>query len=82
VKKLDKNKAINELAKAIIVCAFNTLKDGASRMTTLWYKDDMIKIHSYLNYKFDLKIDVSLKSKRSIVEVLGQDIKEILEGQK
>lgn len=79
---MDKNKAINDLAKAIIVCAFNTLKDGMGRVVTLWYKDDTIKVHSYLNYKFDLKIDVSLKSKRDIVEVLGKDIKELLEGEK
>lgn len=82
MKKLDKDKAINEIAKAIIVCAFNTLKDGQGRYVYLSFKDDIVKIHSYLNFKHDLKIDVSLKSKRSIVEVLGQDIKEVLEGQK
>ena len=78
---MNKDKAINEIAKAIIVCAFNTLKDGQGRYVFLNFKDDIVKIHSYLNFKHDLKIDVSLKSKRSIVEILGQDIKEVLEGQ-
>ena len=71
---------LNEIAKAIIVCAFNTMKDGQGRYAFLELKNDIVKIHSYLNFKHDLKIDVSLKSKRSIVEVFGQDIKELLEG--
>jgi len=78
---MEKNKVINKLAKSIIVCAFNTLKDGLGRVCYLDFDEDVIKVHSYLNYKHDLKIDITLRSKRDITEVLGKTIKELLEEQ-
>ncbi len=71
---------LTELNRKIITCFMGTL------MTKEPFEDvvkmvggDKIKIRSYFNHRFNIKIDVVLKSKLDLHENLGKYIKEITE---